>query len=730
MGGARRASVDGLGADSGSWPSARSLARKKRLGRLLPLVSPLLFGVPVAIGIAISVIRLLGTAYPNLGWATTVNSDAEELYLGHTLYQNPAHGYTGQIYTPGFPALISILYHVYFWNGWPLLVIIGASVALTVLAARIAYVATGPPARAVRVLGAGGIGCIAYWCVSSVPLSLLDEARGDQLAWAFALFGLVAVADFGRAPSRGRVVLAALLLSAALWTKQTTISVTAVAVVWVFGLAAASLLSRRAVGLFTSVLVGVNVAVLLVLNILTHGWELYINFEMATHQATKTEYTHYVLLGLRSILLAVAFVGVTWLASAVGAARSWRGRSMRLYARTRVGDLQSVLAAEDPTGRRVLLLGLYALCGFVLAVYFLRKQGTETNQFIGVVWALGLLAAAGWRIAQRHAQFATVAGGCVVLFFALAQLGPIRRRAVLVNAIHWRQVPSELRSWASHHTLYAPLHADLNVPQGGPLYPNYYNFADVLAAGDQPMHLVRALLNRRFDGVELFELGEDIYTSGYGKWEENYLWKLNEVIKARYVAEPGLPRGVLGRRGGPEQGAWMRYCFSPFTAGGASFRIHRGGGFWCSFAPGHLRLVRTPAALSEVVTTQPARVAGAVGVSLGGQPSARASLVLEGGGVATWMARVAPTPGDSRDLTVSTYLGGVPLGSVIVSAIDLPGGRREVRLRVTPTQGRPGAPRSAHDGTAALTAPATEAPFAVVATSGVAVDLSAMHLGI
>jgi hypothetical protein len=683
----------------------------------------------VAIGIAISVIRLLGTAYPNLGWATTVNSDAEELYLGHTLYQNPAHGYTGQIYTPGFPALISVLYHIDFWNGWPLLVVIGASAALTVLAARIAYVAAGPPARAVRVLGAGGIGCIAYWCVSSVPLSLLDEARGDQLAWAFALFGLVAVADFGRAPSRGRVVLAALLLSAALWTKQTTISVTAVAVVWVFGLAAASLLSRRTVWLFSAVLGGVNLALLLVLNLLTHGWELYINFEMATHQATKTDYTRYVLLGLRSILLAVAFVGVTWLASGMVAAKSWRRRSIRSYARTRVGDLRSLLAREDPTGRRVLLLGLYAMFGFVLGVYFLRKQGTETNQFIGVVWALGLLAAAGWRVAQRHAPVATMAGGCVVLLFAVAQLGPIRRRAALENAIRWRQVPSELRSWASHHTLYAPLHADLNVPQGGPLYPNYYNFADVLAAGDQPMYLVRALLDRRFDGVEPFELSEDIYTSGYGKWEENYLWKLNEVIRARYVAEPGLPRGVLARRGGPEEAAWMRYCFSPFTAGGASFRIHRGGGFWCSFAPGHLRLVRTPAALSEVVTTQPAHVAGTVGVSLGRQPSARASLVLEDGGAATWTTRVAATPGDSRGLTVSTYLGGVPLGSVIVSAIHLPGGRREVRLSVTPTHGRPGAPRSVHEGTAALTAPAAEAPFAVVATSGVAVDLSAMHLG-
>ena len=68
-------------------------------------LTPLLFGVPVALGIVISVIRLLGTRYPDLGFATLGNSDAEQLYLGHTLYQNPAHGYTGTVYTPPFAAI-------------------------------------------------------------------------------------------------------------------------------------------------------------------------------------------------------------------------------------------------------------------------------------------------------------------------------------------------------------------------------------------------------------------------------------------------------------------------------------------------------------------------------------------------------------------------------------------------------------------------------------------------
>ncbi len=290
--------------------------------------------------------------------------------------------------------------------------------------------------------------------------------------------------------------------------------------------------------------------------------------------------------------------------------------------------------------------------------------------------------------------------------------------------------------------LYAPVHADLNVPQGGPLYPNYDNIADLLAAGVQPLYLVHALLDRRFDGVELFGTDEATipadergtlaanaaYTSSHGRWEEHYMWKLNEVIKARYVAEPGLPRGVLGRRPGPERAAWMSHCFGPFAAAGASFWIHRGGGFWCSFAPGRLQLVRTPAALSEVVTTQPARLAGTLAVSVEERPHTRVDLVLEGGGAATWTARVAVPAGSAHGLTVSTYLGGALLGSTLVTAVDLPGGRRAVRLTVTPTRGRPGPPLADGPGAATLTAPAAKATFALVATTGAALDLSAMRL--
>ncbi len=714
------------------------------------LATSLLFGAPIVLGIAVSVVRLVGVRYPDLGWATTVNSDAEELYLGHTLYQNPAHGYTGQIYTPLFPAVVSLFDRLYLWNGWALLVVIGATVSLVILAARVAYARGGSAPLPVRVLGAAGIGGVAYWCVAAVGLPLLDEARADQLAWAFALFGLVAVADLGPSPSRRRVVVAALLLSLGLWTKQTTVAIAGLALAWVLGLAILSLLDRKAALLFAAVLFGVNLSLLLVLNILTHGWELFINFEMATRQANEWSYAGNVVKGLRSAAPAIVFAALAWLGSVTAGllARTRRrrhsrsGGSQRIPPQAPLEAWRGMLRAEDPACRRMLLLGLYVACGFVIAAYFMRKQGSETNQMIGVVWALGLFAAAGWHFAQRRVSTAAVTGACVALLFVLAQLGPIGELAAeakikippFEQAVQWPSVPVELRLWATDHTLYTPLLADLNVPQGGPLYPNYYNFADLLAAGTQPLYLVHALLDRRFDGVAFIGLEDDPYTSANGKWEENYLWKLDEVIAARYVSQPGLPEGVLGRRPGPEQASWMRHCFGPFTAGGASFRIHHGGGFWCSFAPNRLKLVRTPARFSEVLTTGSVRPGGVLGVSLEDRPGAQLDLVVEDAPGGGWLAQIAPAPGKSHDLLVSTYLGATSLGARLVPATILPGRRRGLRLTISPSANL-GAPLSVAStgassavGAATLSAPAVSAPFALIATDGAEIDLSSTRL--
>ena len=707
----------------------------------LLLTSPLLFGVPVALGIAISVIRLLGTAHPDLGPETAVFNDAEQLYLGHGLYHDPASGYAAGAYTPLLPALVSLLLHVHLWTGWQLLVVLGAGVSIVGLATRLAYLPTGSAPRVVRLLGAAGIGGIVYWCVTSVNFPALDEARPDQVAWAFALWGLVAVADFGPAPSRKRVVLAALLLSAALWSKQATFGIVALALAWVLALAAVSALRRGQALLFTAVLGGVNLALLLSLNLPSGGWELYLNFQLASRQWTGSRYLQWGFDGVRDSALAVAFVCVTWLASTTAATANQRDRRMRSLARTAAGRLRGLLTAEDSTGRRALLLALYVPLGYALAVYIMRKEGSDENHFVGLVWTLGLLAAVGWRVAQRRAATATVAGGCVALFFMLSQLGPVRAIATqatvivpgLQRTISWPEIPSELRSWARDHTIYTPFHADLNVPQGTPPYPAFPVAADLLSSGIQPMYLVRALLDRHFDGVVPFanEIHEDpnLYTSSHGWWEENYIWKLEEVIAARYMAAPGLPRGVLERRPGPEPAAWMRYCFGPFPAGGASFRIRHGGGFWCSFSPNRLRLVRTPAPLSEVLSTQPVHPMGTIAVSLGGRTPAYVNLLLGGARTTAWRARVATVPGSPRELAISTYLGEASLGSVLVPATGLTGGPRAVKLNLTPAHGRPGPPLPTGTGAATLTAPEAKATFALVAAQGAEIDLGAARLG-
>jgi hypothetical protein len=296
----------------------------------------------------------------------------------------------------------------------------------------------------------------------------------------------------------------------------------------------------------------------------------------------------------------------------------------------------------------------------------------------------------------------------------------------LEEAVNWSQVPAGLRSWARVHTLYDPLWSDLNVPEGGPLYPNYYDFADLLAAGRQPLYLVRALLDRRFEGVVPFDIKENNYTSAFGKWEEHYLWKLNAVIAARYVAEPGLPAGVLARRPGPEQAGWMRDCFGPFSTAGASLRIRHGGGFWCSFAPAHLSLVATPSRLSEVVTTTPVGLAGAIAVSLRRGPSSRVSFRLGGGAEGVWSALVATTA-DARYLRVTTHLRGVSLGGALVPAAQLSSGRLSIELKFA---------RAVHLSSAAVAAPSVvvaptppvKSIFSITATPGVEVGLGAARL--
>ncbi len=170
-------------------------------------------------------------------------------------------------------------------------------------------------------------------------------------------------------------------------------------------------------------MISINVAVLLALNLITHGWELYINFLMPSRHALGNLYGSYALTGLEGAAVGLAFVIAVWASCAV--ALVGRRRQMTAHKGRLVNRLKGLLVAEDATGGRVLMLTIYVFVGSAAAIYCMRKQGTSGNEFTGVVWTLGLLAALGWRIAQRHAGTAAAAGGCVVVLFGLAQFGTV-----------------------------------------------------------------------------------------------------------------------------------------------------------------------------------------------------------------------------------------------------------------------------------------------------------------
>jgi hypothetical protein len=75
-------------------PARRSTRGGGRADALLRLV-PTLFLIPVAAGLGISFVRLIGTAHPLYGWTMSINADAEAMYLGTWPFQDPAHGFTG-----------------------------------------------------------------------------------------------------------------------------------------------------------------------------------------------------------------------------------------------------------------------------------------------------------------------------------------------------------------------------------------------------------------------------------------------------------------------------------------------------------------------------------------------------------------------------------------------------------------------------------------------------------
>ncbi len=563
-------------------------------------------GIPVLVSVVLSLVQLLAVRYPDLGWATTVNADAKAVFLGIPLYEDPAAGYTGLFYTPLFPGLVGVLDRIWFWDGWPILV---SGISGLVTAGVIGRITFGPVwvgqagrERVRRGLGLVGMAGVAWWLVSAVSLNLLLEARADQLAWSLAICGAILAVGSQRL-TLARAAFATVLLVAAFWTKQSTLPVVGAALIML--LMQAWIVPsdrRRALAIVGSVVVS-NAALAVALNIWTSGWSTEFIFRLAGRHMRVNPLSWSLGQFWMGLGLLVVLVCLVWMPLAL--------RSVWRAANGVVGNLPAWRPRlSDPDMRLRVLMALSAVVGLVAAVYFMGKQGSADNQFIGVAWALAALVGLGYRrlgeVFRQGVAVVTGAAATIVVVLsglALAPLAAIGANAppAIWRSIDWPTRSPELVAYARDHLIYDPVNSDLNTRPQGILYPNYFNIADLLAAGIQPGYLRDALLQRRFDAVALFDEGNEPYVSAWGQREENYLWKLNRVIHAGYMTTTGAPAGLLVRRPGPSKTDWMRDCWGPFTVGGVKWAIGRGGGFWCEARDG-LALVATPAAASEVRT--------------------------------------------------------------------------------------------------------------------------------
>jgi len=836
-------------------------AGTKLLDRALPIFL-LAFAAPVLLGVAVSAVRLAATAHPSADFGVTVNADARALSLGSPLYQDPDKGYTGILYTPLAPTIVSVLYRLGAWEGWSLMLALLASLAVGAGVGRVAYAPRrrvgGDRARAAAE--AVGIGALAWLLVSCIRLNGIYDGRVDQVAWAFALGGLVALPAASRG-SRGAAALCLLGLSAAFWTKQNAIAASVAAAVWVLASVGLGRVTRRWALGFCGALAGLNLAILGTLNGLTGGWEWELNFAVPAAQPLgdlnspfPENLPRFFWDLFPSVVLAVVFAGMPWLALAVRsgaparaaraagreatdvltgaraavAGRDWAlltapvlvlvagaayyrfvGEALNLYflreplpgaklsrfvddialpgvtlavlsagalaagvvVRTRLregGSRHSYLQVlvrhrnrrtkTSTDGELAGVLLTSVLVGVLLAVYFRQKIGTDDNLYIGIAWGLVMLGALGYRRACRMPATGGVASATVIVLFVAMLVGsPLPdpenglwfpspsgnpshesdERLVaflptygLLPAREWPETPPELRDYARGHTVYDGASA-LGAASDGGLYPPYDNWSGLLAGGVQPGYLVRAFLDRRFDAVTTFDTAErkEGFASGNGTWEENYQWKLNRVIEARYGSSPAAPAGLVERRPGPERAAWMRECFGPFALRGAALRINRGGGFWCASprARDELTLVDTHAPYSDLRTTESVgSMTGAITARLAGKGEFKMSVEPEDGPPWTLVGRSRTPRLNAIRLSI------VSAGATTAGAVVRLDGGRGVRLLLSgPPEGGPPL-ASAAGGSARVKVPelggGAVVRFGATKGSGAVFDLRGLRL--
>jgi hypothetical protein len=485
------------------------------------------------------------------------------------------------------------------------------------------------------VLEAAAVGLVGWWLVTCTPASGLDGTP-DTTAWMLALGGLLLVPR-ALTGSRGATVAAVVLMSLGFWTKQQAQGAITVSVVWAVLAAVAGVVAWRRVALLIASLAVVNLAIFGFLYVTSDGWSSYYIFQMARDHFWGAAPLHLVLVGAWQIgWLPLAFMAVMLMAAGwanVDRRSGWRARAL----------------VQDRDVQQLVLLLLFVICVAPVAIYSERHQGSFENQLIGPLWGLALLAAFGWRLSGRRPGARVVTGLAVAVLASLSlgfgnsaagevlRLTGMNRIREAVTIKRFPQIREDLVAASRDRTLYDWYHVDLGM-KGGHV-PSSWIVCDMTAAGLDPIALERAFVTRRYDLVMMAPYPTHPGCSGFGKWEENYFWKIDKLIAVGYQSNPSrYAADVLERRPGAVPVAALRMlarCFAPYRLGGVLFRIGYGGGFWCQSTPTDPRLTLgdvpdspsvvltdgtvTSATGSIVITLPPGSGTAAVAVERGSQ---------------------------------------------------------------------------------------------------------------
>jgi len=512
------------------------------LGAYVVVVGPL----------ALSVLQLVTISNPQLGWAEAVYADALALSRGDLLPTDPDRGVTSMLYGPVFPALLAGLGLLHDWSGWGLFVNLAAVLSLPVVAALILVWprSTGgyPPAlRAYLEAGAfaTALAAMAIGCVLRVPLNLVYDSRADNLAW---LTSLVGVALLIRGASRPYWCIGAGLIVVGAFLKPTVATLLvgiALGMLVVYG--AASVLSARMTQSAVreriktlGVVGGISLTLVVAIDfLLFDGWIL--------KNTLVTSLAHSRLFGFSWVwaqlrtglgygaLPLVAVVASLVLASFVPLGSRWRHH----------------LAFS---GRAVPWMAVLVIATAVVglgAVFAWRKQGADSNQFLGVIWCLSLIPAVVFAgLPSRLRGFAVWVAVIPVATGILVTMATGPASVTTSQAVQALPTRASVTTFveAPRRTSGA-LEQDPFLAQrveSGTLLPLQVNLVDQLAAGYSPDWIIDTIAkgesSYRSD-FAWFPHAED-YASAYGRKAYGSLWAINSV------RNEGFPREMIDARCG------------------------------------------------------------------------------------------------------------------------------------------------------------------------------------